>query len=249
MADTTASPIQLTASPQQLLIMVAAAFGLTWLVGAVTSGSSRPAARGHRGRYRAGSKMAEIHERHMERVEQEREEKAERKAKRVEAKQEQHEDDLAARLERGEVGGDVLRQLMGSGQLRVKRNPAGLSPADLRDLGKLTPTDRRQLAAARRLAETFHGPGTCEVIELEPGERKLPRFLAALGEIPALEYEPPADSQRAGAVYRHESGDRGFGQHSSPNRPVLAVAPGSKRPVIVPMRSPVRMDSKRGLVG
>ena len=152
--------------------------------------------------------------------------------------------DLASQLERGEITGSALRDLMASGQLRLKRNPEE-HPVDA---SKLTPAERRQLNAAKRLARQFHGEDY-EVVELDPDERKLPRFLPVLGRMPTLEYEPSPGSKRAGYVYEHESGDRGFGQKASPNAPLLAADPKTRRPVIVPLRSPVRFSGKVGLVG
>ena len=148
--------------------------------------------------------------------------------------------DLARRLEGGETTSDEVRELMRKKQLRM-RNPKAGTPTNL------SPADRSELAAAERLADEFHG-GHGAVIELDPAERKLPRFLAVLGEVPALEYEP-SEGQRAGYTWRHESGDRGMGQQASPNRPALAVRPDNKRPVLVPMRSPVKLDPRKGLVG
>ena len=77
----------------------------------------------------------------------------------------------------------------------------------------------------------------------------MPRFVVALGEIPQLSYEPRAHSKRGNTQFIHESGDRGFGKAKSNNRPGLAADPKTGRPLIVPMKSPVKLSGKRGLVG
>ena len=148
---------------------------------------------------------------------------------------------LTARLESGEITGDALRELMGSGQLRIKRNPA---PIDERKLG---PAERRDLDAARRMSTQFHGEEL--ILDLAPSERQASRFAVALGTMPALEYEPRPGSARSGSIWRHESGDRGDGAKKSRAKPLLAVDARTGRPMIVPMDSPMKLDSRRGLVG
>ncbi len=122
-----------------------------------------------------------------------------------------------------------------SGQRRVKRrtNPSRANP---------------ELEAARRVSEEFHGTPS-EVIQLSEKERRLPRYLVALGSMPTLEYEPDKRSKKGRYRYVHESGDRGPLAPKSKKKPVLAVDPRSGRPVIVPMGSSMRLDPNRGLVG
>lgn len=121
---------------------------------------------------------------------------------------------------------------------RRRRNPNGLNA-----------TDKRALAEAERIAGEFHGEkGYRQVIELSERERQLPRFLVGLGTMPAIEYEPDRGSSRKDYVWRHESGDLGLGRET-PGKPVLAVDPTTLRPVIVPMRSSMKLNSQRGLVG
>ncbi len=131
-----------------------------------------------------------------------------------------------ARAARGEVSGQ-------------RRNPSGRTGKRAGD---------PELAAARRISERFHG-NAGEVIELSERERRLPRYVVALGKMPALEYEPDARSKRGGANWRHESGDRGPLATRSRKKPTLAVDPATGRPVIVPMGSPMKLDPRRGLVG
>lgn len=245
---TTTAPAQSAPLAGPVFLALLALGGLT-VLSYLGRSQSEPAQR--RTRYKAGSKMAEIHERHIERVERERQEKAERRAEReaarrqrreqeTEAKQQKREDDLAARLERGEVSGDALRQLMGSGQLRVRRNPPP----------ELSTQDRAELTKAIEMAEAFHGEhGDRQIIELSPSERHLPRFLVALGKVPELEYEPDRGSSRSGYIWQHKAGDRGLLAPRAYQKPVLAADPQSRRPVLVPMRSPMRWEPRAGLVG
>lgn len=122
---------------------------------------------------------------------------------------------------------------------RRRRNPERLSAAD-----------KTSLAEAERIAQEFHGEaGYRQVVELTPRERKLPRFVTALGEMPEVQYEPGRGSKRQEYIWQHKAGDRGFGQQTAPGRPVLAVDPNTRRPVIVAMRSSMKLDSQRGLVG
>ncbi len=154
--------------------------------------------------------------------------------------------DISHALESGEISGTALRDLMASGELRLKKNPDAGGAIDVKSL---SPEDRKAFNSAKRLAVQFHGDKGAEVIELDPDERKLPRFLTVLGEMPELQYETPAGSKRAGWIWEHAAGDRGFGRPSSPNRPVLAADPTTRRPVLVPARSPVRFNGKLGLIG
>ncbi len=157
-----------------------------------------------------------------------------REAKKIATRARRDDDsDLARRLERGEIRGGDLRALFESGAVRTKRNPA----------------ESEQLATARRLAREFHGTDSGVVLELDPDERRASRYAVVVGEVPAIEYQPPAQSKRAGAVYRHESGDRGPGQPEAHERPLLAVDPVTRRPIIVQHKSPMKFSSKKGLVG
>lgn len=109
--------------------------------------------------------------------------------------------------------------------------------------------DKRELARAKGLATRFHGRWNGFVLELDPEERQQSRYVVALGEAPALEYAPGETSKRGGVVWRHQSGDRGRGAEDSPNRPLLAVDPITRRPLLVPMASPMRFNARLGLVG
>ena len=64
-----------------------------------------------------------------------------------------------------------------------------------------------------------------------------------------LDYEPDRGSKRAGYRWEHQAGDRGPLAPKSKKKPVLAVDPRTRRPVIVPMGSPMKLDPRRGLVG
>ncbi len=109
--------------------------------------------------------------------------------------------------------------------------------------------DRKALAAARRLSQQFHGtPG--EVVELSARERKpLPRYVVSVGELKEFTYEPEPGSKRARFAWRHESGDRGLGQPKADAKPLVVVDPKTRRPAIVPHRSPMKLDGRRGFVG
>lgn len=169
--------------------------------------------------------------------------RASRPAARLKAKPS---DDLASRLQSGEISGDALRELMGSGQLRFAKNPSG-SPVSLNER-QLSATERRDLERARDLSREFHGTSGL-VLDLEPGERQASRFAVALGSMPAIEYEPRSDSDRSGYIWRHESGDRGDGVPKAKGKPLLAVDARTQRPIIVPMHSSMALDPERGLVG
>lgn len=139
---------------------------------------------------------------------------------------------LARRLERGEIRGEELRQLMARGMVRV---------------GRRNPQSERE--AAIRLAKEFHGTAEGHIVELEPAERRTPRYGVVVGELTAVEYQPLRGSRRGGMTWRHESGDRGETSPRSRHRPLLVVDPLTRRLAIVPHRSPLRFSSKRGLVG
>ncbi len=136
--------------------------------------------------------------------------------------------------------------------LRGRHNPpAGPRPAPRRaPLAKLSDSERRQLAAARRLSLEFHGNDR-HVLELDPHERAMPRFVVEAGALEEFAYNPPADSKRDdnNAIYSHESGDRGILAPKAKQKPRLAVDPRTRRPVIVPEKSPMRFDENRGFVG
>lgn len=108
-----------------------------------------------------------------------------------------------------------------------------------------------ELARAKRLARQFHGPkGDGLVIELSAKERKLPRYVVEMGRMPELVYEPDARrSNRAGYQYEHESGDRGLLRRKAKGKPVLCIDPKTKRPVFVAMGSPMKANSRKGLIG
>lgn len=108
-------------------------------------------------------------------------------------------------------------------------------------------SERKALRQAQKLSMAFHGTAD-EVIKLSPKERQLPQYVVALGKVPSLTYEPREGSNRDDAVWTHEAGDRGPGEPKSPNKPMLAINPRTKKPVIVPMRSPMKF-TKRGLIG
>ncbi|MHB1132984.1 MAG: hypothetical protein ACYC4L_11405 [Chloroflexota bacterium] len=109
----------------------------------------------------------------------------------------------------------------------------------------------RELAKAKRLARSFHGPnGEGLVIELSAKERKLPRYVVEMGRMPELIYAPdPRRSSRGGVQYEHESGDRGMFARRAKGKPVLAINPATGRPVFVPMGSPMKANGKKGLIG
>lgn len=108
-----------------------------------------------------------------------------------------------------------------------------------------------ELARAKRLARKFHGPsGDSLVIELSAKERQLPRYVVEMGRMPELAYEPdPKRSTRGGYVYEHKAGDRGLLKPKAKSRPSLCIDPRTKRPVFVPMGSPMRGNGKKGLIG
>ncbi len=111
-----------------------------------------------------------------------------------------------------------------------------------------TSGERQALTKAQQVSEAFHGNGR-NVIELSEQERRLPKYVVALGSVPELVYKPVRGSRRGGVEYIHESGDRGIFAGRSKKRPILAADPRTGRPLIVPMGSGMRLESDRGLVG
>ena len=97
------------------------------------------------------------------------------------------------------------------------------------------------------MSEAFHG-NKRHVLVLSEQERRLPKYVVELGQMPELDYQPTR-SERAGAIYQHTAGDRGFLMPKARGKPLLAADPRNRRPLIVPMRSPVVFDEERGLVG
>lgn len=137
----------------------------------------------------------------------------------------------------------LLKARKRSNPCRTRRNPLLRVPKNLKA------GERKALAVAKRLSKQFHGTET-EVIELSPDERKaLPRFVMAAGDLTEFSYAPDGNSLKGEFEYEHKSGDRGPFETKSRRKPILAVDPKTKRPVIVPAQSPMRLDSKRGFVG
>lgn len=157
-------------------------------------------------------------------------------------------DDIAERVARGEIKGSALRELMASGALAIKKNPAAMKL-----LAKLRrPADKKNLQAAFTVARDFHGDGqSAAVIELSEKERvKPPRFLTVVGDINSLDYQPPDDSERGRIIWTHESGDKGPFEAPSTAKPILAVDPSDKkRFFIVPDKSKMTFSTKKGIVG
>lgn len=102
--------------------------------------------------------------------------------------------------------------------------------------------DRREYARAAKLAESIHGDADKNVVYLSAKERQLPALLTVLGRSPGIAYDVKSrKSNRQGRWY-HEAGDRGAVVPSRRGRrPLLAINPKTKRPVIVPMGSGMRL--------
>jgi hypothetical protein len=120
---------------------------------------------------------------------------------------------------------------------KVKRNPSA----------PRSEADGAELERAKALSRDFHGD--VDVIELSESERRLPKYLVSLGTIPDLVYEPHKGSRRGYYEYHHEAGDRGIFGKKSRAKPILAMNPENRRPVIVPAGSPVRVNDDGELVG
>lgn len=126
----------------------------------------------------------------------------------------------------------------GRTQKRGRKNPATMSAAD-----------RKDLATARRLATRFHGSAEGHVLELSPKERRpAPRFVAVVGTVDDMTYDPGDESKRGFAKWKHESGDRGPGRPKASKKPLLVVG-ADQRPAIVAHGSPMKFSSNQGLVG
>jgi len=120
--------------------------------------------------------------------------------------------DLADKIESGQLSASELRELMASGTLRLK-NP---EPS----------TYDQACAMSNRL------PGhDCAVGELSTTEQTkygLPRYVVAIGPLESISY------RRGSEVYEHEAGDEtGIGQHGHGNS-YLVADPTSGRPAIIP---------------
>lgn len=122
---------------------------------------------------------------------------------------------------------------------RRRRNPNGLNAAD-----------KQTLAEAERIAGEFHGEaGARQVIELSESERLLPRFVVATGPLKEFTYEPNRGSDRASWRWVHETGDRGPLQERLPYSPILCAHPITLKPIVVPLKSSLKLDPQRGWVG
>ncbi len=131
-----------------------------------------------------------------------------------------------------------------------RRDNAVIKPARRRRNPVLSDSERRQLEEARRISAEFHGTPD-HVLEIPENRRLLPRFVAEVGKLEEFSYNPPADSQRDdhNSIYSHEVGDRGILAPKAKSKPRLAVDPRTRRPIILPDRSPMRFDEERGFVG
>ncbi len=126
-------------------------------------------------------------------------------------------------------------------------------PARLLDTGRpghsaLLGRGRTKRERARAAARIFHGTHQGTVVKLNPDERRLPEYMVLVGEVNAIEYIPPENSARGGAVWRHEATDLGGGKRSK-NRPLLVADPDTGLVAVVKHNSALRFDPERGLVG
>lgn len=142
-------------------------------------------------------------------------------------------------------GSSIRLPLFGEEKKPVRDNP---STETASALSRKTGRDRKALEKAFRLSQEFHGTPT-EVVELEPSERKVGKYVVVAGSLTDFSYQPGDDSKRGQTVWTHKSGDRGNGKPESPNDPLVVVDPDTRRPIIVPNKSPMRLDSKQGFVG
>jgi hypothetical protein len=156
--------------------------------------------------------------------------KVAKKAARIAEKQ--GDDDLAVRLERGEIRGDQLASLMKSGTLR-RSNPDGST---------------RLVAKAFEESEEFHG-NRREVVELDERDRYISPIGVVMGKIVAITYSAPNDSERAGAPWEHLSGDRGVWEPKAAEKPLLVADAKNGHPHIIQYRSPMKFSPTQGLVG
>lgn len=110
------------------------------------------------------------------------------------------------------------------------------------------PSEQRALNRAKAVSRMVNGARGNDVIELREEERRLPKYLAVVGELAEMTYRPNARSTRGSWDWTHASGDRGALQAKGKRKPVLAVDPKTKRPYLIPFGSAMRL-TKRGLVG
>ena len=144
----------------------------------------------------------------------------------------------------------LLLLVAGVGALFLLRRPRAHPRANppLRHRNpKLCEKDQRQLEAAQRLSEEFHGNRN-QVWELEPHERHLSRFVVKAGSLQDFTYDPGRGSKKGDALYEHEAGDRGLLAPKAREKPLLVVDPKTRRPALVPNRSPMKL-TERGFVG
>lgn len=138
----------------------------------------------------------------------------------------------------------------GVGALFLLRRPHAQSrrnPRARHSGAPLCEKDRRQLEDAQRLSEEFHGNKN-QVWELEPHERRLSRFVVKAGSLQDFTYDPGRGSTKGDALYEHEAGDRGLLAPKAKDKPLLVVDPKTRRPALVPNRSPMKLTG-RGFVG
>lgn len=121
--------------------------------------------------------------------------------------------------------------------------PAGLLPARAAN-----PSGDPLLVKARKMSRQFHGHENA-VMELTDKERLLPKYVLVAGQLQDFGYKPDRHSERGGYVWEHKSGDRGMFGKVSPNKPLMAVDPITKRPLFVAKRSGMRFKPDKGFVG
>lgn len=149
-------------------------------------------------------------------------------------------EEIQARIDSGSYTPSELKEWMASGVLKI-RNPEGGLFGAVDDSGNA-------LERAKKMSEQFHGTDS-EVMELSPAERHISQYVVSLGPMPDLDYEPRVNSDRNGWIWTHQSGDRGDLVPKAKGKPVLAVDPVTKRPVLVMYRTGMKFDENRGLVG
>ena len=115
------------------------------------------------------------------------------------------------------------------------RNPARLEP------GHADPK-------LREMSQRFHGRPD-QILHLDPDQRRPPPVhVVKIGEERATVYRPPRGSERSGADWEHQAGDRGPLRRNASGRRIL-VADERGRVYLVHGDSGMFFDPDRGLVG
>jgi hypothetical protein len=134
---------------------------------------------------------------------------------------------------------------------RRGRSPSGKRQTKITITRERNPARREPNHAdpkLREMSERFHGRPD-QILHLDEDQRRPPpKHVVLIGQERATVYRPPRGSERGGADWEHESGDRGMFQRNVGGRR-LVVADEHGRVYLLQGSSSMRFDPDRGLVG